>query len=59
MGSRKGLDVTYRIARAIALDALAIGLRLPGGVLVGIVLAPALAVGAVLVAGMRRGVADG
>lgn len=47
--------MTYRIARAIALDALAIGLRLPGGVLVGIVLAPALAVGAVLVAGLVRG----
>lgn len=44
-----------RLARAIALDALAIGLRLPGGALVGLVAGPGLAVGAVVVAGWWRG----
>lgn len=36
-----------RVLGALASDALAIGLRLPGGVLVGLVVAPALAVGTV------------
>lgn len=44
-----------RVLSALASDALAIGLRIPGGALVGLVVAPALAVGAVLLAARVRG----
>jgi hypothetical protein len=45
-----------RIVGALAGDALALALRLPGGVLVGLVVAPALALGTVLLVAGARGI---
>jgi hypothetical protein len=43
-----------RVLSALASDALVIGLCLPGGALAGLVVAPALAMGAVWLAGVVR-----